>query len=108
MMRFNQRNSDIKEGKTVKTFKQLMEDVGLNEGKGMSELGKARDTEESDRDYIMQKHGKAIEKDPATGVKKAPTKVLRALHFWNMGQSGAGDHPAIKHIKAELADRKKK
>ena len=27
MMRFNQRNSDIKEGKTVKTFKQLMEDI---------------------------------------------------------------------------------
>jgi len=26
-MRFNQRNSDIKEGKIVKTFKQLMEDI---------------------------------------------------------------------------------
>jgi hypothetical protein len=41
-------------------------------------------------------------------IKIAPTAHLKYLHKYNMGYSGGGDHPMIKHIKDELKNRKMK
>lgn len=38
-------------------------------------------------------------------ISKVPTKYLQYLHHWNMGLSGARQHPASSHIKAELKSR---
>jgi hypothetical protein len=69
----------------------------INEGAshGAEKLG---DMLESDADH----------KTKMKRIKIAPTAHLKYLHKYNMGYSGGGDHPMIKHIKDELKNRKMK
>jgi ribosomal protein S27AE len=49
----------------------------------------------------IEKHYDAFKK----ALQFADTDHLHVLHGWNMGQSGAADHPITPHIKAELKSR---
>ena len=71
------------------------EEVELDESHGAEKLG---DMLESDADHETK----------MKRIKIAPTAHLKYLHKYNMGYSGGGDHPMIKHIKDELKNRKMK
>jgi len=71
------------------------EEVELDESRGAEKLG---DMLDSDADQETKLKRIAI----------APTAHLKYLHKYNMGQSGGGDHPMVKHIKNELNNRKMK
>ena len=70
-------------------------------------LGEEAITEDMDKtgDKIEHAHQMNDIKTMKKHIAAAPTKHLQGLHHFNMGYSGAGEHPTIKHIYAELKKR---
>ena len=89
--------------KKMKTFKEFVEEVNESRDENIEDTHMKTLVHDENHDN----HADKIEKDPAKHVKTASTPLLHALKYHNMGWSGVNDHPAIKHINAELVKRRK-